>query len=116
MLIGHHIFNFQFSIVMNLEWYIAHRLLRGDGTKSVSVPIVRIAIVGIALGLCVMLVSLFSITGFKYEITEKLSGFTAHLSVVPFVPGSVGEGGVVRASESLLKGLEEVEGGKNVSG
>ena len=45
MLIGHHIFNFQFSIVMNLEWYIAHRLLRGDGTKSVSVPIVRIAIV-----------------------------------------------------------------------
>ena len=92
MLIGHHIFNFQFSIVMNLEWYIAHRLLRGDGTKSVSVPIVRIAIVGIALGLCVMLLSLFIITGFKYEITEKLSGFTAHLSVVPFVPGSVGEG------------------------
>ena len=116
MLIGHHIFNFQFSIVMNLEWYIAYRLLRGDGTKSVSVPIVKIAIVGIALGLCVMLLSLFIITGFKYEITEKLSGFTAHLSVVPFVPGSVGEGGVVRASESLLKGLEEVEGVKNVYG
>ena len=63
-----------------------------------------------------MLLSLFIITGFKYEITEKLSGFTAHLSVVPFVPGSVGEGGVVRASESLLKGLEEVEGVKNVYG
>lgn len=116
MLIGHHIFNFQFPIVMNLEWYIAHRLLRGDGTKSVSVPIVRIAIVGIALGLCVMLLSLFIITGFKYEITEKLSGFTAHLSVVPFVSGSVGEGGVVRVSESLVKGLKEVEGVKNVYG
>ena len=35
---------------MNLEWYIARRLLKGDGTKSVSVPIVKIAIVGIALG------------------------------------------------------------------
>ncbi len=78
---------------MNLEWYIAHRLLKGDGTKSVSVPIVKIAIVGIALGLSVMLLSLFIITGFKYEITDKLSGFTAHLSVVPFVPGSTSEGG-----------------------
>ena len=116
MLIWHHVFNFQFSIIMNLEWYIARRLLKGDGTKSVSVPIVRIAIVGIALGLCVMLLSLFIITGFKYEITEKLSGFTAHLSVVPFVPGSVGEGGVVREAESLVKGLKEVEGVKNVYG
>ena len=95
---------------MNLEWYIARRLLKGDGTKSVSVPIVKIAIVGIALGLCVMLLSLFIITGFKYEITEKLSGFTAHLSVVPFVPGSTNEGGVVRESESLVKSLKEVEG------
>ena len=101
---------------MNLEWYIARRLLKGDGTKSVSVPIVKIAIVGIALGLCVMLLSLFIITGFKYEITEKLSGFTAHLSVVPFVPGSTSEGGVVRESESLVKGLKEVEGVKNVYG
>ena len=116
MLIGHHIFNFQFSIVMNLEWYIARRLLKGDSTKSVSVPIVRIAIVGIALGLCVMLLSLFIITGFKYEITEKLSGFTAHLSVVPFVPGSVGEGGVVREAESLMQGLKDVKGVKNVYG
>ena len=101
---------------MNLEWYIARRLLKGDGTKSVSVPIVRIAIVGIALGLCVMLLSLFIITGFKYEITEKLSGFTAHLSVVPFVPGSVGEGGVVREAESLMQGLKDVKGVKNVYG
>ena len=101
---------------MNLEWYIARRLLKGDGTKSVSVPIVKIAIVGIALGLCVMLLSLFIITGFKYEITEKLSGFTAHLSVVPFVPGSTSEGGVVRESESLVKGLKEMEGVKNVYG
>ncbi len=101
---------------MNLEWYIACRLLKGDGTKSVSVPIVRIAIVGIALGLCVMLLSLFVITGFKYEITDKLSGFTAHLNVVPFVPGSTGVEGVVRESESLVNGLKGVEGVKSVYG
>ncbi len=101
---------------MNLEWYIARRLLKGDATKSASVPIVKIAIVGIALGLCVMLLSLFIITGFKHEITDKLSGFTAHLNVVPFIPGSTGEGGVVREADSLVSVLKRVEGVKNVYG
>ena len=96
-------------MVMNLEWYIARRLLKGDATKSASVPIVKIAIVGIALGLCVMLLSLFIITGFKH-------GFTAHLNVVPFVPGSTGEGGVVREADSLVCVLKRVEGVKNVYG
>ena len=103
-------------MVMNLEWYIARRLLKGDATKSASVPIVKIAIVGIALGLCVMLLSLFIITGFKHEITDKLSGFTAHLNVVPFIPGSTGEGGVVREADSLVSVLKRVEGVKNVYG
>lgn len=63
-----------------------------------------------------MLLSLFIITGFKYEITEKLSGFTAHLSVVPFVPGSTSEGSGPWIGESLVKSLKEVEGVKNVYG
>ena len=113
------IFNFQFSIFncyMNLEWYIARRLLKGDAMKSVSVPIVKIAIVGIALGLCVMLLSLFIITGFKQEITEKLSGFTAHLNVQPFMPGSTGDEGVIRGADSLMTELKRIEGVKDVYG
>ena len=101
---------------MNLEWYIARRLLKGDAMKSVSVPIVKIAIVGIALGLCVMLLSLFIITGFKQEITEKLSGFTAHLNVQPFMPGSTGDEGVIRGADSLMTELKRVEGVKDVYG
>ena len=101
---------------MNLEWYIAHRLLKGDGTKSVSVPIVKIAIVGIALGLSVMFLSLFFITGFMYDISFFLSGFWALLCVGRFVPGATRVGGVVRDSEGLVKGLKEVEGVRNVYG
>lgn len=37
-------------------------------------PIVKIALAGIALGVCVMLLSILIITGFKNEITTKLSG------------------------------------------
>lgn len=101
---------------MNLEWYIAHRLLKGNATKSASVPIVKIAIVGIALGLCVMLLSVFIITGFKHEITDKLSGFTAHLNVIPFVSEVTGEKGVVREVDSLVEALKGVEGVKGVYG
>ena len=101
---------------MNLEWYIARRLLKGDATKSATVPIVKIAIVGIALGLCVMLLSLFIITGFKKEITEKLSGFTAHLNVQPYMPGSTGEGGVIPGVDSVVLELKKVEGVKDAYG
>lgn len=69
---------------MNLELYIARRLLKGGENSTVSVPIVRIALVGIALGVCVMLLSIFIITGFKKEITDKLTGFSAHLNVVSY--------------------------------
>lgn len=101
---------------MNLEWYIARRLLKGDGTKSVSVPIVKIAIVGIALGLCVMLLSIFIITGFKQEITDKLSGFTAHLNVIPFVPGEGDAGGVIWEADTLVAALGKVAGVKSAYG
>ena len=66
---------------VNLELFIARRLLKGSETHSVSVPIVRIALAGIALGVCVMLLSIFIITGFKKEITDKVTGFSAHLNI-----------------------------------
>ena len=101
---------------MNLEWYIARRLLRKEEAKSVSVPIVKIAIVGIALGVGVMLLSLFVIMGFKHEITEKLSGFTAHLNVVPHVYSSVEEQEGLQNAEKLKHALKQLNGIKSVYG
>ena len=95
---------------MNVERFIAHRLLRGDGKGSVAVPIVKIAVAGIALGLCVMLLSLFVMTGFKKEITDKLSGFVSHLNVVPYASGNdYGEMSVAGA-DSLAEAFRRLEG------
>lgn len=69
---------------MNVELFLARRILKDDGERSVSTPIVKIAVVGIALGLCVMLLAVFILTGFKHEITRKLSGFTAHINLQPY--------------------------------
>lgn len=99
---------------LNLELYIARRLLKGDGVKAVSVPIVRIALVGIALGVCVMLLSIFIITGFKNEITGKLSGFDAHLNVVAYENNSSFVGSDIRVSDTLLDKIRNISGVKDV--
>lgn len=96
---------------MNLELFIARRLLKGDNGKTISVPIVRIAIVGIALGVCVMLLSVFIITGFKKEITDKLSGFAAHINVGPYGSNSNSfTGGDIWVEDTLLNRFREVDG------
>ena len=86
--------------ILNLELFIARRLLYGKGKNTVSTPIVKIAVGGIALGICVMLLSVFVIMGFKQEITDKLSGFVAHVDV------SVYGNQPLRASDTLLSLLK----------
>ena len=95
---------------MNLELLIARRLLKGSKTGTVSVPIVKIALAGIALGVCVMLLSVFIITGFKKEITDKLSGFAAHLNITTYESNDSGGGGFVLASDTLLADLRGLPG------
>jgi len=70
---------------MNIELYIAKRLVSGDERKkSVSGPIVTIAIAGIALGLAVMIMSASIVTGFKNEIRNKVIGFGSHIQIINF--------------------------------
>lgn len=99
---------------MNLELLIARRLLKGDGKKAVSVPIVRIAMIGIVLGMCVILLSVFIITGFKKEITDKLSGFAAHLNIVNYDNNVSFAGSAIVTTDSLLGGIRSVDGVKKV--
>jgi len=67
--------------------------------RTFSKLIVRIAIVGIMLGLGVMILSLAVIKGFKQEIREKVRGFAGDVQIIksdlngsyensPFVPGA----------------------------
>ena len=70
---------------MNLPYFIAKRLIKGkDDQKSFSKPINVIAIVGIALGLAVMIISVAVLTGFKKEIREKIVGFGGNIQIVNY--------------------------------
>lgn len=99
---------------MNLELFFARRMLKGKQEKSVSVPLVRIALIGIILGVCVMLLSIFIITGFKQEITYKLTGFSAHLNVVAYGHQNSYAAESVRAADSLLSDIRQVSGVKKL--
>ena len=54
---------------MDWKLFIARRIYRSnEGGKEVSKPAVRIAMLGIAIGLAVMIVSVAVVIGFKHEV------------------------------------------------
>ncbi len=68
---------------MNLGLFIANRIsLKAE--RTFSKLIVRIAIVGIMLGLGVMILSLAIVKGFKAEIREKVRGFNGDIQFIKY--------------------------------
>ena len=68
---------------MSFESIIAGRITF-KSKRTFSKLIVRIAIVGIMLGLGVMILSLAVVKGFKREIREKIRGFDGDIKVVKY--------------------------------
>jgi lipoprotein-releasing system permease protein len=68
---------------LNLAFFIAKRL-SFKAERTFSKLIVRIAILGITLGLCVMLLAIAIMKGFKTEIREKIRGFNGDIQVLKY--------------------------------
>lgn len=67
---------------MNFARFIALRIYRADEPgEQVSRPAVLIAMIGIAIGLAVMIISVAVIAGFKSEIRDKIVGFGSHIQI-----------------------------------
>jgi len=70
---------------INTELYIARRIFSTrEGKKRFSRSIVSFAIIGIALGLIVMILSVAIVTGFKSQIRKKVIGFGSDIQVVNY--------------------------------
>ncbi|RCH56477.1 ABC transporter permease [Mucilaginibacter hurinus] len=68
---------------MSFSSFIAGRITFRS-RRTFSKLIVRIAVIGIMLGLGVMILSLAIVQGFKQEIREKIRGFSGDIQVVKF--------------------------------
>ncbi|MFK7049434.1 MULTISPECIES: ABC transporter permease [Flavobacterium] len=70
---------------MNLEFFIADRLIRTKERKSnISAPIIKIAIAAIAIGLIMMIISVATGVGLQNKIRQKVSAFNGHIIISNF--------------------------------
>ena len=67
---------------MSVEYFIANKLFTTKKKNiSYSKPILRIAILAIALSVSIMLLSVMIVNGFKHEISSKVIGFGSHITI-----------------------------------
>lgn len=101
--------------MMDWKLFIAKRIYRSnEGGKEVSKPAVRIAILGIAIGLAVMIVSVAVVIGFKHEVRNKVVGLGSDIMITNFDAQKSYETVPIVASDSLLHVLCTLEGVKHV--
>ncbi|MFW6290431.1 MAG: ABC transporter permease [Mariniphaga sp.] len=100
---------------MNTELFISRRLFFEKSSKKfLSQRIIRIALVGIALGLAVMIISVAVITGFKSEIRNKVIGFGSHIQVVNFDSSNSYETQPISKKQPFADELQNLNGVSNV--
>lgn len=70
---------------LNYELFIAKRIIATKKYKSsISAPIIKIAIIAIALGIIIMMIAIATGIGLQQKIREKLSGFNGHIQITNF--------------------------------
>lgn len=99
---------------MNIEYFIAKRIHFRQDRKHVSRPAVRIAILGIAIGLTVMLLAVTIVTGFKKEIRNKTIGFGGHIQITNFDSNNTYELTPIVLNDTLKNELAAIPGVKHI--
>lgn len=100
---------------MDWKLFIARRIyLSNEGGKEVTKPAVRIAMLGIAIGLAVMIVSVAVVIGFKHEVRNKVVGLGSDIMVTNFDAQKSYETVPIMAPDSLLNVLRNTTGVKHV--
>ena len=99
---------------MNFSFFIAKRLIRAKQSKF-SRPIVVVATASIALGIAVMLLSVFILSGFKSGIREKIAGFSSHLQIVPYSASNSYLSEPITLTPEEQKRLNDIENIKSIT-
>ncbi len=94
---------------MNLPFFIAKRITF-NSKRTFSKLIVRIAILGIMLGLAVMILAVAIVKGFKSEIREKVRGFSGDIQIVKLDLNTSYENTPFSISKSELKKISTTSG------
>lgn len=92
---------------MNLPLFIARRIYTSDGQRrEVSLPAIRIATAGVAIGLAVMLITVSVVFGFKHTIRDKVIGFGSHITIQSFMAQQTASPVPICISDTLMRQLK----------
>ena len=97
---------------MSFERFIARRIYsdKASGGEKFSRPAVRIAMLGVAIGLAVMIVSLAVVLGFKHEIKSKVMGLGGHVQALSITQNEKYEILPITTDASLIRKIKRVAG------
>ena len=100
---------------MNLPLFIARKIYSDQGDKrKVSRPAIRIATIGVAIGLAVMIVTVSVVLGFKHTIRDKVVGFGSHIQVHHVLSYNGSTPHPICTDDSLLKAISGIQGVQHI--
>lgn len=93
--------------MISTEFFIAQRIYKNRGEdRNVSPPAIHVAVISIAIGLTIMILSVAIVIGFKKEIREKVVGFGSHIQISNFEINPSYELKPVAVSDTLMDYLQ----------
>src|SRR5215468_5426527 len=92
---------------MSIEWFIASRYLRSPNRPAVLRLVTVFSVLGVAAGVCTLVISLAMNTGFRETLQDHLLSVTSHVSLTH--PGSSS----IRDYQQLASQPPGWAGGKN---
>jgi lipoprotein-releasing system permease protein len=100
---------------LNLPLFIARRIYgTEDARRQVSRPAIRIATLGVAIGVAVMIITVCVVLGFKHTIRDKVVGFGSHIQIQNFMSQQTASPAPISFSDSLMNQLRQMPGVRHV--
>ena len=93
----------------NATSYIAHRLYYASSSRrGAAKPAVKVALIGLTIGIMVMIVTVCVVIGFKSTVASQIAGFGSHIEVVNYDNNNTFEMLPIAVSDSLLTKLSSL--------
>jgi len=100
---------------MRYEYFIAKGFISGGNkTGRFNKPVIRAAIFSVALGIAVMLIAVMIVTGFRNEISNKVTGFVSDIRLNIFDANTSYEESPLERSDKIEQGIKKIVGVKHI--
>jgi lipoprotein-releasing system permease protein len=100
---------------LNTSFFIAKRLaFNSDKKKSFARPIIRFAVISMALGMIVMILAIAIATGFQNEIRKKVVGFGSHITITSLTSNRSMESTRLLKNQAFYPNLDSINGIRHI--